>query len=64
MKIKFVFAAAAVAMLSLASCKKDYVCTWEADGVSLSQDYPGLDKDAAEATETTCKNAGGTWSTK
>lgn len=64
MKIKFLFAAAAVAMLSLASCKKDYVCTWEAGGTSLTQDYPGLDKTAAEAAETNCKNIGGTWSTK
>ena len=64
MKIKFLFAAAAVAMLSLASCKKDYVCTWSSGGTSFTQDYPGLDKAAADAAETNCTNIGGTWSTK
>jgi len=64
MKIKFVLAVAAVAMISLASCKKDYVCTWKVGDNTYTQDYPGLKKDAAKAAETNCKNVGGTWSTK
>lgn len=55
---------AAVAVLALASCKKDYVCKVEAFGISVEQEYPGLNKDDAKTAENSCKAGGGTWSTK
>ena len=59
MKTKMFFAAAAVAMISLASCKKDYECecTYEQGGATGSAIYTYNDvkKDDAEAS---CDNAG------
>lgn len=55
---------AAVAVLALASCKKDYTCKIEVAGISTSQDYEGLDKDEAKSAESACELAGGKWSTK
>lgn len=63
-KVLGVAAFAVLGMVALSSCKKDYVCKWTAGGAEYSQDYPGLDKSAADAAETNCKNIGGTWSTK
>jgi hypothetical protein len=64
MKAKMFFVAAAVAMISLSSCKKDYECECEYSmgGVTASQTYTFNDvkKDDAEAS---CDNAGQTgWS--
>lgn len=59
MKTKMFFVAAAVAMISLSSCKKDYVCECEYDmgGTTASTTYTFNDvkKDDAEAS---CDNAG------
>ena len=63
-KVLGVAAFAVLGVAALSSCKKDYECTWTSGGASYSQDYPGLDKSAAEAAETNCNNVGGTWSTK
>ena len=59
--MKRIVLVAAVAMLALASCKKDYVCT--VAGVEVP--YKNLSKSDAETLQTACEAGGvGTWSTK
>lgn len=61
---KFILVAV-VATFGLASCKKDYVCTYkDSDGDTQTQPYPGLTKTAKTAAETQCKALGGTLSKK
>jgi len=56
---------AAVATFALASCKKDYVCTYtDSDGQKHTTDYPGLSKTSKSAAETSCALSGGTLSEK
>lgn len=62
--MKKVILVSAVALLALASCKKDYVCTYDVFGIETSIDYPNLEKDLVDDVETTCEAIGGTWSTK
>lgn len=54
---------AAVAVLALASCKKSYTCKFS-DSSSAEITYTDLNKAEAEAAETSCQLAGGSWSTK
>lgn len=55
----------AVAGLFVAtSCKKDYACESIGGVAGVDQQYPDLDKDAADAAKTTCDLAMGTWVTK
>lgn len=63
-KVLGVAAFAVLGMVALSSCKKDYTCSWTINGVEYSQTYPDLDKDAADAQETACKNVNGTWAVK
>lgn len=58
MKTKMFFVAAAVAMISLSSCKKDYVCECEYSmgGVTATQEYTFNDVKKDDA-ETSCDNA-------
>ena len=59
--MKKVLLVAAVAMLALASCKKDYTC----DCGIISQDYNGLNKDDAATLQTSCETGNiCTWSVK
>ena len=62
--MKRIVLVAAVAMLSLASCKKDYVCSITVLGTTTDTEDPGLNKSDAEDVEAACKLVGGTWSTK
>jgi len=51
----------AVALLALASCKKDYTC----DCGIISQDYNDINKDDAETLKASCETGGiCTWSVK
>lgn len=61
MKIKFVFIAATVAMISLASCKKDYVC--EVNGEYYSE-CTNCGNAMKSSFKTSCSLVGGTVSTK
>ena len=63
-KVLGVAAFAVLGVVALSSCKKDYQCSFTTSGITTSVDYPGLNKADAESVETTCKAAGGTWSTK
>ena len=65
MKKLVLFASAAMIVLSVASCKKDYTCTCTVFGITVSQDYNDLKKKDAETLEASC-TAGGycTWATK
>ncbi len=54
---------AAVAVLALASCKKSYTCKFS-DSSSAEITYTDLNKTEADAAESACKMAGGSWSTK
>lgn len=57
--MKKVFAFAALSLLVLASCKKDYTCDY-GDGDTTT--YTGLTKSQATAAESACALGGGTWS--
>lgn len=62
MKKLFLYGCVAVlGAASLASCKKDYACTFS-DGSSTT--YSKLSKTQAKAQETNCVFVGGTWSKK
>jgi len=63
-KVLGVVAFAVLGVVALSSCKKDYKCSVTSGGITASVDYNDLDKAQADAAETNCKNAGGTWSTK
>jgi hypothetical protein len=58
--MKKLFLVLAVVSVSMVACKKDYTCT--VGGVSVT--YTGLDKDEANALESACTAAGGTWEKK
>lgn len=63
MKKLFVYGCVAVlGAAALASCKKDYTCTYN-DGTAPVT-YSKLNKAEAETAETGCKFLGGTWSKK
>ncbi len=54
MKIKFLFVAAAVAMISLASCKKEYECYCSTAGsATVVEKHKG--KDAQDACQSATK---------
>ncbi len=53
-----------VAMLALASCTKDYVCTIEWYDGPTEDVFKGLDKDEAREVQKSCQALGGTWSMK
>nr|WP_294861432.1 hypothetical protein [uncultured Fluviicola sp.] len=56
---------AAVATFALASCKKDYTCTYtNSDGTKTTTTYTGLSKTAKTAAESTCSLSGGTFAKK
>ena len=61
MKIKFVFALAAVAVLSLASCKKDYTCecTWNVNDTAMDYSFEIKDAKKADAEEACTYNVPG-----
>ena len=64
MKKLFVYGCVAVlGSVALASCKKSYTCKFS-DSSSAEITYTDLNKTEAEAAETSCKLAGGSWSTK
>ena len=53
--MKKVILVAALSMLALASCKKDYVCTYtDGSGDEQTFDYPNLSKTGKEAAEVSC----------
>ncbi|MDF3027756.1 MAG: hypothetical protein K0S23_2063 [Fluviicola sp.] len=61
---KFILVAA-VATFGLASCKKDYVCTYtDANGNTQTTSYNGLNKSGKTAAEASCALSGGTLSKK
>jgi hypothetical protein len=61
---KFILVAV-VATFGLASCKKDYVCTYkDGNGNTQKTEYPGLSKTGKSAAETSCAFSGGTLSEK
>ena len=60
-KVLGVAAIAVLGVVALASCKKDYKCTY--NGVTVSE-CNGCDKDDKEAFETACGILGGSVSTK
>ena len=69
LKMKKLLFVAAVAVVALSSCKKDYTCecTVEVFGVSSSSsvDYEGLSKSEADDLEATCTSSSFcTWSEK
>jgi hypothetical protein len=61
MKRLLSIAAVTVALVSLSSCKKDYVCSFDSSLIGDIQ-YTDLDKDQAETTKNACEAAGGNWS--
>ena len=61
---KFILVAA-VATFGLASCKKDYVCTYkDGNGTTQTVTYTGVNKAGKAAAETQCAGLGGTFSKK
>lgn len=52
---------AAVAVLALASCKKDYVCKYDGEVVA---EYSGLNKTQKDAAKASCELLGGSLSAK
>ena len=63
MKKLFVYGCVAVlGSVALASCKKDYTCTYSNGAAPVN--YSKLTKAEAETAETACKFVGGTWSKK
>ena len=57
--MKKIIAIAVIATITMASCSKDYTCTVSYEGMDdVVTNYTDLDKDAAEAAETSCDNAG------
>ena len=60
-KVLGVAAIAVLGVVALASCKKDYKCTY--DGVVISE-CTGCNKASKEAFEANCTLLGGTSSTK
>lgn len=63
MKKLFAFAAVTL-MFAATSCKKDYTCSVEANGVSVSATYTGLTKSEAKDLQSQCEAGGGTWAAK
>ena len=59
--MKKLFFVAAIAVVALSSCKKDYTCTYEGSDGEEVQEYNDLDKDQADAAESACNILGGTW---
>lgn len=57
--MKKVILVSAVALLALASCKKNYVCKYDLLGQEFVIDYPDLDKDAKDVAKTSCEALGG-----
>lgn len=51
------FLVAAVAVLGLSACKKDYTCTCEVLGTESVTEYEGLNKDDADTAEGVCNDA-------
>lgn len=61
---KFILVAV-VATFGLASCKKDYVCTYkDSEGNTQTVNYTGLNKSGKTAAESQCTLLGGTLSKK
>ena len=52
--MKKVILVSAVALMALASCKKDYVCTYDTILGEYEVEWLDLDKDGKEAAETAC----------
>ena len=53
---------AALAVLALASCKKEYTCT--ISGVSVTYSEENYTDAQIDAIKTSCELGGGTWKTK
>lgn len=65
MKKIILVAAVATFGLGLASCKKDYVCTYkDGSGATQTQNYPGLTKTSKTAAESQCALLGGSFAKK
>jgi hypothetical protein len=63
--MKRVVLVAAVAMLSLASCKKDYVCTIDLPIFGeVETDYKDLTSSEAKDGKSDCESVSGVWSVK
>ena len=54
MKKLVLFASAAMIVLSMASCKKDYTCTCTFFGITSSYEYKDLKKKDADALGAAC----------
>ena len=55
------FLGLAVVGLTMMSCKKDYMCTWQVGANEFTQEYKDYDKDDAEQAEKACDIVGGTF---
>lgn len=55
---------AAVAVLALASCKKDYECKFGSGSNTPTITYTKLDKSQADTAKSQCTLVGGTFSAK
>jgi hypothetical protein len=64
--MKKVLVASAVILMgaSMISCKKDYTCTIDILGTESVVEYNDLKKDEADAAQTACELATGTWAAK
>jgi hypothetical protein len=65
MKKLVLFASAAMIVLSMASCKKDYTCTCTFFGITSSYEYKDLKKKDADALGAACTSSSiCTWTVK
>lgn len=60
--MKKVFVVACLSVFVLASCKKDYTCTYS-DGTAPTT-YSKISKTQATVAKSSCTVSGGTWSKK
>lgn len=58
---KIFFLGLAIVALTMASCTKDYMCTWDVGGEEFTQNYNDLDKEEADAAEAACNLVSGTF---
>ena len=63
-KVLGVAAIAVLGVVALASCKKDYVCTYTFNGAEYTNECTGCNKTQKEAFEANCALSGGTVTTK
>ena len=63
-KVLGVAAFAVLGVVALASCKKDYVCTYTSGGAEYTNECTGCNSSQKAAFETSCDLSGGTVLTK